>query len=67
MKYYIATIHKESNSDFGISFPDFPGCISAGSSIKEVLKMGKEALTFHLQGMIEDKLPIPKARNLNLK
>ena len=29
MSNYIAIIHKDSKSDFGVSFPDLPGCISA--------------------------------------
>ena len=30
MPSYIAIIHKEPESDYGVSFPDFPGCITAG-------------------------------------
>jgi predicted RNase H-like HicB family nuclease len=29
MRYYIALIHKDPDSDFGVSFPDLPGCITA--------------------------------------
>ena len=25
MRQYIGLIHKEADSDFGVSFPDFPG------------------------------------------
>ncbi|MBL0942631.1 MAG: type II toxin-antitoxin system HicB family antitoxin, partial [Alphaproteobacteria bacterium] len=32
---YIALIHKDKNSDFGVSFPDFPGCITAGKTLDE--------------------------------
>jgi predicted RNase H-like HicB family nuclease len=32
---YIAYLHKDKNSDFGVSFPDFSGCITAGSSLEE--------------------------------
>ncbi len=61
MSNYIATIHKNEKSDFGVSFPDFPGCITAGKTIDEAKDMAHEALTFHIQGMIEDgeKLPNP--------
>ena len=30
MRQYIALIHKEADSDYGVSFPDLPGVISAG-------------------------------------
>ncbi|MFX0203692.1 MAG: type II toxin-antitoxin system HicB family antitoxin, partial [Candidatus Hodarchaeota archaeon] len=47
--------------DFGVSFPDFPGCITAGRNIDEAKDMAQEALTLHIQGMIEDgaQLPVP--------
>ena len=35
MANYIAIVHKEAKSDFGVSFPDFPGCITAGKNIDE--------------------------------
>jgi predicted RNase H-like HicB family nuclease len=45
MANYIAIVHKEAKSDFGVSFPDFPGCITAGKNIDEVKDMAQEALT----------------------
>ena len=61
MSNYIAIVHKDSKSDFSVSFPDFPGCITAGKNIDEAKEMAEEALTFHIQGMFEDgdKLPFP--------
>ena len=61
MANYIAIVHKESKSDFGVSFPDFPGCITAGKNIDEAKDMAQEALTLHIKGMLEDgdQLPVP--------
>ena len=61
MANYIATVHKEPNSDFGVSFPDFPGCITAGRDIDEAKDMAQDALALHIQGMLEDgeQLPAP--------
>ena len=61
MSNYIAIVHKDAKSDFSVSFPDFPGCITAGKNIDEAKGMAEEALTFHIQGMIEDgdNLPFP--------
>ena len=57
---YVAGIHENSEkSGFGISFPDFPGCISFGESQEEAIRDGKEALAFHIEGMIEDGEYIP--------
>src|ERR1035441_6074103 len=51
---YIAYLHKVKGSDFGVSFPDFPGCVTAGRTLEEAREMAVEALTLHLSGMIED-------------
>ncbi len=61
MSAYIGVIHKDHSSDYGVSFPDFPGCITAGSTVEEAKEMAYEALLFHIQGMLEDNetLPIP--------
>ena len=32
---YLAVIHKEPGSEYGVSFPDFPGCVTAGKTIDE--------------------------------
>ena len=61
MANYIAIVHKETKSDFGVSFPDFPGCITAGKNVDDAKDMAQEALTLHIQGMLEDgeQLPVP--------
>ncbi len=62
---FIAYLHKDKNSDFGVSFPDFPGCITAGSTLEEARKMAAEALGMHVAGMREDRDPIPKPSSLD--
>lgn len=65
MAHYIAAIHKEAQSDFGVSFPDFPGCISAGQSLQDAMNMGREALNLHIEGMREDSLELPSPKSLD--
>lgn len=62
---YIAYLHKESKSDFGVSFPDFPGCVSAGNTLEEARSMATAALHFHIEGMLEDGLVIPIPSSLD--
>jgi predicted RNase H-like HicB family nuclease len=62
---YIAYLHKGRKSDFGVSFPDFPGCITAGRTLEEARRMAEEALTFHIAGMEEDGDPIPEPSALD--
>src|SRR5260370_1681468 len=52
---------RDRKSDFGVSFPDFPGCITAGRTLEEARRRAAEALSFHIAGMVEDgeKIPSP--------
>ena len=58
---YPALIHKEKKSLYGISFPDFPGCVSAGETEEESLISGREALQLCIDTMFEmgEKIPAP--------
>lgn len=62
---YIAWLHKEKNSDYGVSFPDFPGCITAGSTLEEARRMAVQALAFHIAGMQADGETIPEPSTLD--
>jgi predicted RNase H-like HicB family nuclease len=64
MANYIAVVHKDAKSDFGVSFPDFPGCVTAGSSIDEAKDMAYDALSLHIKGMLEDGESIPVSSKL---
>jgi predicted RNase H-like HicB family nuclease len=64
MPNYIGLIHKDANSDFGVSFPDFPGVITAGTTLDDARAMAEEALALHVEGMVEDGLPIPDPSRL---
>ncbi|QMV18464.1 ribbon-helix-helix protein, CopG family [Granulicella sp. 5B5] len=62
---YIAYLHKDKGSDYGVSFPDFPGCVTAGKSLEEARRMAVEALTLHMAGMLEDGEAIPEPSTLD--
>src|SRR5207249_4930034 len=64
MRQYIALIHKEADSDYGVSFPDLPGVISAGSALDEARDMATEALALHLEGLAEDGEAAPEPSSL---
>lgn len=58
---YIALVHKEENSDYGVSFPDFPGCVSAGKTLEEAKEMAREAVINHIKLLKEmhEQVPAP--------
>lgn len=65
MRQYIGLIHKDPDSDYGVSFPDFPGCVSAGASLEEARIMAQEALSLHVAGLIEDGEAVPAPSSLD--
>ena len=64
MRQYIALIHKDADSDFGVSFPDFPGCVTAGATLDEARDMAEEALAFHIEGLEQDGEAVPESSSL---
>ncbi len=63
---YIAYLHKDKGTDYGVSFPDFPGCITAGHTLEEARRMAAEALAVHIQGMVEDGMEVPEPSRLDV-
>jgi predicted RNase H-like HicB family nuclease len=39
--------------------PDLPGCVAAGATRDEVMTLIQEAMTFHIEGLKEEGLPVP--------
>jgi predicted RNase H-like HicB family nuclease len=65
MTSYVALLRKDKGSDYGVEFPDFPGCVTAGRSLDEARKMAAEALELHIEGMQEDGEAIPDPSSLD--
>ena len=65
MRYYIGLIHKEADSDYGVSFPDFPGVVTAGTSLDDAQAMAEEALALHVDGLVEDGEALPEPSTLD--
>jgi len=59
MKYAVL-IHKDPDSDFGITVPDLPGCFSAGDSLESALVNAEEAILTHVEGLLIDNELIPE-------
>lgn len=65
MSSYIAIAHKDRDSDYGVSFPDFPGCVTAAATLDEARALAPEALAFHIEGMAEDGAALPTPSSLD--
>lgn len=63
---YPAVFHlNEDDGSYTITFPDLPGCISEGKSLKNAMYMAQDALRVWMGFMLEEKEPIPPASPLN--
>lgn len=64
--HYIALIHKDCGSCYGVSFPDVPGVFTAGDTIDEAMKNAAEVLAFAAADWSElDAKPFPKPRTID--
>jgi len=59
---YLVRINKASDSDWGASVPDLPGCVATGKTIDEALRRIERAVALHIRGMREDGLRPPQPR-----
>ncbi len=57
---FAAVLEKGESGEYGVYFPDLPGCVSGGESVEEAMRSAKEALLLHLYGMEEDGENIPE-------
>ncbi len=58
--YKVAVIiEQEPDGGFGAYVPDLPGCVGMGATRNETMENMIEAIRFHIEGMIEEGLPIP--------
>ena len=57
MKYMV--VIEKGESGYGAHVPDLPGCIAAGETREEVLELIKDAIEFHIEGLVEAGEPVP--------
>ena len=60
MQNFIAVIHKDKDSAYGVHFPDVEGCFSAGDTLDEAVSNAAEALRFYF----ENQTDVPEARDM---
>lgn len=57
--YYPVVIHKDTESIYGVTVPDLPGCFSAGDTLDEAIQSVQEAIACHVEGLLLDGEPVP--------
>jgi len=62
MRYAIVVEKAENN--YSAYVPDLPGCVATGATVEETEREIREAIGFHIEGLIEDGLPPPQATSI---
>jgi predicted RNase H-like HicB family nuclease len=57
MRYLVVV--EQGATSFGAYVPDLPGCVAAGETREEVLRLIREAIEFHIEGLKEEGQPVP--------
>jgi len=57
MKYLV--VFEKAARSYSAYVPDLPGCVATGRTRQQVEKRIREAIDFHLAGLIEDRAEIP--------
>jgi predicted RNase H-like HicB family nuclease len=55
---------EKAEGNYSAYVPDLPGCIATGETIEEVKEMITEVIEFHIEGMLEQGLAIPKPTSI---
>ncbi len=66
MSTYVALVHKakKKGADYGVMFPDFPGCVFGGKTLDEALENAREGLVFHVEGLLNSGEILPSPTSL---
>ena len=64
MAAIVALVHGDAGA-YGISFPDFPGCVSGGRTLDEALRRGRETLAAHVAFLLAEGRALPDVRDLD--
>ncbi len=62
MRY--AIVLEKGTNNYSAYVPDLPGCVATGFTVEETEREIREAIGFHIDGLIEDGLPIPQPASI---
>ena len=63
--YRFLVVIEKADGNYSAYAPDLPGCVATGKTIEEVEHNMHEAIEMHVQGLIEDSLPVPASHAMS--
>ena len=61
--YRFLVVIEKANGNYSAYSPDLPGCVATGETREDTERNMHEAVQMHVQGLIEDGLPIPESES----
>jgi len=61
--YRFLIVIEKANGNFSAYSPDLPGCVATGKTREQASRNMHEAIEMHVQGLLQDKLPVPKSHS----
>ncbi len=59
---YLVVVEKGETS-YGAYVPDLPGCAAVGGTEEEALRLVRDAVVLHIEGLKRQGLPVPEPRS----
>ena len=63
MQYTV--IVEKGPTSWGAYVPDLPGCVAAGASREEALRLIRDAVEFHVEGLLQQGEPVPQPNSFS--
>ncbi|MBI4338302.1 MAG: type II toxin-antitoxin system HicB family antitoxin [Chloroflexi bacterium] len=61
--YRFLVVIEKAGDNYSAYSPDLPGCVATGATIEETERNMHEAIQMHVQGLLEDNLPVPQSQS----
>ncbi|MGA2468496.1 MAG: type II toxin-antitoxin system HicB family antitoxin [Thermodesulfobacteriota bacterium] len=61
--YRFLVVIEKADGNYSAYSPDLPGCVATGATREEVERNIHEAIEWHVQGLLEDNLPVPQSNS----
>jgi predicted RNase H-like HicB family nuclease len=61
--YRFLVVIEKAKENYSAYSPDLPGCVATGATQEEVERNMHKAIEMHVQGLLEDNLPVPQSNS----
>ena len=59
-----AIVIEKAEANYSAYVPDLPGCVATGDTVEDVEREIRDAIRFHIEGLREDGLPVPRPTSI---